>query len=79
MQKQRILDLFRASGDANLGQTLSRLARLAAAVHRFEHAGLTPPGAGVDRGAATSGTSTSVNASMSVLAAAGRDSMEDAR
>jgi hypothetical protein len=33
---KRILDVARSSGDANLGQTLLRLARLAEASHRFE-------------------------------------------
>ncbi|MCE9590129.1 MAG: hypothetical protein K8S99_06360 [Planctomycetes bacterium] len=35
---QRILDLFRKSGDASLGQTLIRLAALAEAAHRHEAA-----------------------------------------
>ncbi len=34
----RLLDISRRAGDANLGQTLLRLARLAEAAHRFEMA-----------------------------------------
>lgn len=37
---QRILDIFRESGDEHLGQTLNRLARLAAAAHMCEAASL---------------------------------------
>lgn len=33
---QSILDIFRQSGDANIGQTLIRLAKLAEASHGFE-------------------------------------------
>jgi len=33
-----LLTLFRRSGDAHLGQTLTRLARLATAAHRYETA-----------------------------------------
>jgi len=32
----RVLDLFKRSGDAHVGQTLTRLASLAAAAHRHE-------------------------------------------
>ncbi len=35
---QSILETFRQSGDANLGQTLLRLAKLAQARHQFEEA-----------------------------------------
>jgi hypothetical protein len=35
---QSILDVFRQSGDDQIGQTLLRLARLAEARHRFEQA-----------------------------------------
>ena len=35
----RVLDLFRRSGDSHLGQTLTRLASLAAAAHRYQTAG----------------------------------------
>ncbi len=38
MTQPRIIDLFRASGDASIGQTLARLARLAESAHRFERA-----------------------------------------
>ena len=34
--QQRLLDIFRRSGDANIGQTLVRLASLAAAAHRYD-------------------------------------------
>ncbi len=34
--EQSLLDIFRASGDANIGKTLLRLARLAEAAHQFE-------------------------------------------
>ena len=34
---QGILDIFRQSNDANLGQTLIRLAKLAQARHRYEN------------------------------------------
>ena len=35
---QRILDIFRQSGDEHLGQTLVRLAQLAAVAHRVQAA-----------------------------------------
>lgn len=38
MNAKRILDVVRESGDANLGQTLLRLARLAEAAHHFQTA-----------------------------------------
>ena len=80
MRRQRILDLFRASGDANLGQTLSRLAHLAAAVHRFESAGLTTRDAGAGTCQSPLPGTFDGNASARVgAAAANRDSMEDAR
>ena len=40
MNATRIIDVIRQSGDANLGQTLLRLARLAEAAHQFETADL---------------------------------------
>lgn len=40
MNARRIIDVVRQSGDANLGQTLLRLARLAEAAHQFETADL---------------------------------------
>ncbi len=36
--QQSLLALFRRSGDAHVGQTLTRLARLAVSVHRDETA-----------------------------------------
>lgn len=79
MQRQRVLDLFRASGDASLGQTLSRLARLAAAVHRFENAGLPTGGAAAPNSGAPVANSLGSGDSTQVVAATSRDSMEDAR
>lgn len=35
---QSILDIFKQSSDANIGQTMIRLAKLAQARHRYEHA-----------------------------------------
>ncbi len=34
----RVLDIFKQSGDAHIGQTMTRLARLAAAAHQYETA-----------------------------------------
>jgi hypothetical protein len=36
LQTNRIIDVHRRSGDANIGQTLIRLARLAEANHQFQ-------------------------------------------
>jgi hypothetical protein len=42
----KLLDIIERDGAANLGQTLLRLASLAAAAHQFESARLTMPTAG---------------------------------